>query len=140
MALWEAIKSAAHGEFNDAVGYLFVPQSEVDRGRALDSQLETMVKDDYAKGIITDDQLAITMGRIQANSFAPNGIFDQPGTDVAAGLQEGALDGLNNVQKTVKQSIAGTVNFGAGLIPWQGWVILGLYVAWRVGWLNKLKF
>lgn len=140
MALWEALKSLAHGNVSDATGYLFISQDEVDRGRAYDSQLEAMVKNDYAKGIITDDQLALTMGRIQAQSFNPGGILSQEGTNVASGLGEGALEGLNNVQSTVKESIRGTLNYGFGFIPWQAWVLVSLYIAWRVGWLNKLKF
>lgn len=136
MALWEAIKSAAKGNFSDAGGYLFVSQEEVDRGRRLDTQLEALVKEDYRRGIITDDQLSITMGRIEAQSFKPGGIFSQDGTNVTKGLVQGAGEGLKQLQTGVKEGIAGTLNFGAGLIPWQLWIIIAIYLGWRFGWIN----
>lgn len=138
MALWESIKSLARGNFSDAAAYLWVDQETVDSGRAADSQLEALAKRDLDRGIYSPEQYQVTMDRLAANKFEPGGIFDQEGTDVVGGFMDGAKEGLNNIQTSVKESVRGTINFSLGFIPWQAWILIALYLAWRFGWLKKL--
>lgn len=139
MALWESLKSAARGNFSDAGNYLFISQEEVDRGRALDSALEAKARESFERGIYSSQQLDVSLERIRQQSFTEGGIFDQPGTDITAGLAEGAMDGLKNIQSGVKESLRETIKFGSGLIPWQGWLLIGVYLVWRFGLFKFLK-
>lgn len=137
MALGETLKSWRNGQWRDGLNYLFVSQDEVDRGRAADTQLEALVKADYERGVITAAQRDLTDSRIGDNSFAPGGIFSQDGTDIVGGFQEGLKEGANNIQKGVHDAVGGTINFGLGMIPWQAWVLLAIYLAWRFGAFKK---
>lgn len=138
MALWEATKSFFSGNFKDAGSYLLIDSDEVNRGRDLDARLAELNGRALEQNKISEDEYLRRTDAISMNAFEHGGIFEQEGTDLAGGFAEGAKEGLANVQSTVKSTLANTVNFGAGLIPWQVWVLGALYVAFRMGLLDKI--
>lgn len=138
MALWDATKSFFSGNFKDSASYLFVDADEVNRGRDLDARLAELNSRDLASNKITDEEYLRRTNAIATNAFEHGGIFDQEGTDVFGGFVEGAGEGLTTMQQGVKSGIAKSLNFTTGLIPWQLWVLIAIYVAFRLGLLDKI--
>jgi len=137
-----AIKSAGaallQGRFSDSLAYLFVDQDTVDEGTKADDALRQINKRKFDNGDMTQEEFDAFTARSEANAFPtyadPDGqIFQQEGTNVTAGLVEGAKEGLANTQKNIKSVLGGGIGWVAGAIPWQVWVIglcyLG-YVLW----------
>lgn len=138
MALGESIKAWRRGEsFTNVLGYLAVSQEEIDRGRAADTALEEMNRKAFARGKITQAELDRRSAVVATQST--DAIITDPESGMGASIVSGLSEGIANVQSTVKESIRAPINFGFGMIPWQAWLILAVYLAYRFGLFEKLK-
>lgn len=137
MALAEAIKTWWRGEGTEkAAGMLFLDQEEIDRGRGLDSKLDALNKSRLNDGKISQEQWAATNDRYKSGGF--DTLLTNPDSSPWAGFQEGAVEGLANVQSGIKEAIRSPLRWSLGAIPWEVWVAVLLFAAWKTGILTRL--
>lgn len=124
MGLWNAIKERD-------LGYLWISDSEVERGRELDSKLLDSVQADYARGAISAEVAAISTQQITdastRNQIAQSNPWD--------GFKEGWGDGYKNVKGAIQKVTSGLFGGVLGLIPWQVWagaIIFAVIYFWPV--------
>jgi hypothetical protein len=139
MALLPALRFASSGNFSEAFGSLFVSQEEFDRGAAADSALERLNNQAYEQGRISSEENLRRLQNINANRLDTGAIFQQEGTNVAAGFVAGWKEGADRIQSGIKNTVGGVLNWGLGSIPWQVWVGLLIYGAWQLGLFALLK-
>lgn len=135
MGLAEAWKAWQRGEpIGDSLGYIFVSDAEIERGRKLDSQLEQLNREAFEAGVWSQDEYDQVLGH-QATS-AIDYELTNPETSPWGGFKEGFAEGASNVQESIRKGLSVPINWTLGAIPWQIWLILFLVVAWKLGWLR----
>lgn len=137
MGFGTAWKSWREGKgFSDSMSYLFVSETEIARGQALDTRLEEINRQAFDAGTYTAEQYR------EASANAAQGSTENwitgPETSPWVGFQEGAAEGLAAEKALVQKATSGVLGNALGFIPWQVWVVAAVYVAWKLGWLNVL--
>ena len=131
---WTAWRSGQ--PLGDAAGYLFVSEEKLERGRALDNQLDQMNQEAFASGRWTEAQFE------QAQQNAAKGSLNEwvtgDETSPWEGFKVGWAEGAAAEQDLIKRGLAAPVNWLAGSIPWQVWLIGLAVLAWHLGWLGWL--
>jgi hypothetical protein len=112
---------------------LFGLNDDIAAGEEADRRNRELTEDLRRRGLITEDEYQTALDHYAADDAA--GYYeDQLQRDFELGLDEGAAN--------IRGFVGGTINTVVGtplkLIPWQLWLILGLWLAWQLGWLNKL--
>lgn len=137
MAIGEAWRAFRRGEsWNNVFGYAVVSQEEIDRGRAADSRLQELNQEKFDSGKWNAQQYADSNARLHASSL--DELISNPDSSPWAGFKDGLEEGVANVQSGIKGTLAAPINFTLGSIPWQIWALVGLYVAWRLGALDRI--
>jgi hypothetical protein len=137
MAIGETVKGIWRGEtLSTSLGYLFVSQEEIDRGRLADSQLEAINREAFEGGRISGDAYAQTIANIKTG--ATDQLFRNKETNPFEGFKEGAAEGLESMQSAVKGGLSGILGGVLGFIPWWAWVGAAGFVAWKIGLLDAL--
>lgn len=134
MAIGETLKAWGRGEFSKGLDYLFIDQADVDAGRLADNRLEQLNRKAFDQGLWTDEEWAGISKRM-ADAKYDNQVAE---SSPWSGFQEGFAEGAANVQDTIKKGIAAPLNFTLGAIPWQVWAVAGLFLAFKLGLLNKV--
>lgn len=137
MGFGTAWKSWREGKgFSDSMSYLFVSETEIARGQALDTRLDAINRQHFDAGTYTAEQYA------QASANAAQGNTQNwitgPETSPWVGFQEGAAEGLAAEKAMVQKATSGLIGNALGFIPWQVWVAAAIYVAWQLGWLRVI--
>jgi len=154
MGMWDATKALFSGRPGDAADLVFVDSETVEASNAADRGLDELNKKQRDAGSISETEYRARLARITNNAMPDfigsdgerGKLFEQPGTNPSAGFWEGLNDGAKNIRTFAQDSISGTLGFTAKLIPWQVWVVLGLYLAfitmpfWAPTFAAKLKF
>lgn len=137
MAIGESIKAAARGDLEQAFGFLWLSQDEIDRGRLADSRLDQLNRNAFEAGKISGEEYAARYGKIQASSM--DALLEDPMSSPWSGFKEGLKEGAENVQGAVKNTLAAPFNFAFGSIPWQVWLLGLVALAWYLGLFGRLK-
>ncbi len=137
MSVSEAWKSWNRGEvWEKSFGYLYLSQDEIDRGRALDNRLDASNRVAFERGLVSEKQYQESTARLADASLA--NLLTNPDSSPWQGFQEGAAEGAKSMQEGIKKGLAAPFNFTFGAIPWQVWLVLGGYIAWRLGLLDGI--
>ena len=137
MALLEAFRAWKRGEsWNNVFGYAYISQDEIDRGRTADSRLEEVNRQAFERGVWDEATYADVRARAEAGNM--QSVIENPDSSPWSGFKEGAAEGAANMQGTIKSALAAPFNFTLGAIPWQVWLVVGVFVAWRFGLLQGL--
>ena len=103
-----------------------------EEGLQADAKNRALTEDLRNRGLITEQDYRAAQQHYDA-SAAYN-----PDAEITDAFDEGLNDGAANIRNT----IGGAINLGIGtplkLIPWQVWVALAIYVAWRLGAFNGI--
>jgi hypothetical protein len=129
MGLFTATKEALKGNFRDAFNYAWIDEDNIAMGRDADNKLTTLVQEKYAAGAVSQEEAELTLSRIQLNAFPsyPGGkLFEQPGTNVALGFQEGLEEGAAGIGKFATKTISTATGLTWKIIPWQIWLALAI--------------
>lgn len=132
MGIAESWSAWRRGEgWNNAFGYLYLSQDDIDAGKAAESRLDALNRDQFDAGRISDQEYTDRQSRINSSSITS--MLENPETSPWSGFKEGLAEGADNVQSTIKGAIAAPINFTLGAIPWQVWLIAGVFLAWKAG-------
>lgn len=137
MGITEAFKAWRRGESaTNSFGYLFVSDAEIERGRGLDSQLEALNRQAFEAGTYNQSQYELAAGNAAAG--ATDRWFTDPATSPGAGFVDGAAEGLAAEQAAVQKATSNLIGKALGFLPWQAWVAILLFLAWRFGLLRRV--
>jgi len=116
--------------------------AEEDRRRSLEAW-EAELDRKAAERRIWDEQAQEIVARQRAADAAAWGSGTNYEAQVTAAAVEGAREGLRAAQQTFRDTLtgaAGGVTRGVlGFVPWWAWLIGLGYLAWRLGWLPRLR-
>jgi hypothetical protein len=127
---WRAGKSS-----DEIFGLLALSEADIERGKAADSKIDQQNRALFERGVW--DQTQFDQAQANAQNGTLSAELNNPETSILQGFKDGWVEGAQNEQNFVKKAITVPLNFGLGMIPWQVWVGLGVYVLWRLGWLEK---
>lgn len=107
------------------------------RAELADRQLAVSNRELYDRGVWNWDkyQLAEEQRKSGPNTTDPVAVAQQTMADFQSGLGEG----LAAEQLWFKKTTTGLLGGVFGFVPWWAWVVGAGYLAWRLGWLRKLK-
>jgi hypothetical protein len=115
---------------------LFLSQEDINRGVSADAQLKRLNAENRDRGIITDAQLDDMNDRIDSTSLP--GMLSDPSTSTYGGFKEGLAEGASNIRNAAGEVINSTIGTGFRLIPWQAYVIGGLFLGGWI-WINFFR-
>jgi len=123
MGLWNWITTQVDGGID--------PAAEQARQASLDAQISASNADLLNRGIWTEDQYTAAQTDLgKSDTQDIQGSIDQA-------AEQGAVEGVNNLVKTVGDSVQGLTSWSFGsifkLIPWQVWPILLLVAFFYLG-------
>ena len=136
MGVWSAIKSAAHGDFKGAVNVLYLDEENAARAAKAEAIGEKLNNDRYQAGQISWEELQQRNDRIESGTT--QAMLSNPESSPYEGFKQGATEGLSRVQDGIKATLAAPFSFTWKVIPWQVWLVAGLYIGWKLGWIQKL--
>lgn len=139
MAIRSSWNLLTDGDLTGAFGALFVPQEEVDRSAVLAERDLALNRRLVEVGRISQDEELRRMQNIAANRADTGAIFHLDGTNPLDGFKEGWAEGANRIQTGIRSTVGGVLNWGFGSIPWQVWVLVLLWGAWQLGFLELIK-
>lgn len=127
------------GWFKDAETWVESKVTGVDlaaeqaRGDQLDQTIAQQQQQALDQGIWTQDQYD------KAQADAAQGATGDVTQQVTDAAEQGAIEGLQNLQQGVKNTLAGTIDGIFGLIPWQLWILGGIALFVYLGGLTFLR-
>jgi hypothetical protein len=137
MALGEFWRALSRGDgWEKSFGYLTLSQDEIDRGRDLDNKLDQVNRVAFERGLVSQADYDKTSARLAQSSM--DVLLENPDSSPWAGFKEGWKEGADNIQSGIKKTLAAPFNFTLGAIPWQVWLLVGGYIAWRMGLLDGI--
>lgn len=138
MAIGESFRAFRRGEgFERSFGYLWLSQEDIDRGRDATNKLDELNRKAFEVGKINDQEYQERTARLHSTDV--ENLLTDPNSSPLQGFKEGFEEGAANVQSAIKETIRAPITFGLGAIPWQAWLIVGLFVAWKLGAFKKLQ-
>jgi hypothetical protein len=111
----------------------FLPQSEIDRGAALDDKLRALNQSKVDNGSWTTGQ----------RDAADANLIEQSATtyeqQINTSFDQGLAQGYSNVTGGIKATLAAPFQFTFASLPWQLWLVGALVLLYYAGGLQKLK-
>ena len=137
MAIGEAWRAWRRGDgFEKSVGYLWLSQEDIDNNRDTTSRLDEVNRKAFDAGKLSEQDYLDRTARNHTTEIGS--LVADPASSPWGGFKEGLKEGVENVQGAIKETIRAPITFGLGAIPWQAWVILLIWGAWRLGLMKKL--
>jgi hypothetical protein len=102
-----------------------------EQGLEADKKNRAITEDLHNQGLITDKEYKEAIDHYDA-AAAYN-----PDAEINAATQQGLDSGADNIRGFLGGVIDKVATTPLRIIPWQVWLALGLYVAWRLGWFKK---
>lgn len=129
MGLKEAAQSFGQGSFQDAFSFLFIDSATIEAQKQTASQQEQIVRDQYNAGTISHDESLELLSDIGQTQYPV--VFEQYGSPYDA-FTEGVDQGVQSVRTFFEKTINGTVGTIFKGIPYQIWIALALFIAFRM--------
>ena len=107
------------------------PAEEQRRSDDADRRLREMNLADLQRGTWSDEEFYARDARITAGALDVK-------ADYSAAFKEGLDEGYQNTTGAIRTTLASPFNFAFASIPWQVWLALGVFVAWKTGLLRKM--
>jgi hypothetical protein len=112
---------------------LFGINDDIAAGEEADRRNREITEDLRRRGLITEDEYQTALDHYAADDAA-----DYYEKQLEESFDEGLAEGAANIRRLLGLPFDKLLPTLPKLIPWQVWLILGLYLAWQLGWLNKL--
>jgi hypothetical protein len=121
------------GSLSGAFGGLWIDDANAAAAARADAALAQMNDLDYLYGRQNAELYYERMDRLAQDDL--DVVLRDPASSPWEGFKEGLEEGADNLQQGVKKTIAGTINYGFGMIPWQLWALAlvagGVWVYWK---------
>ena len=125
MGLKSFFTSTVKGNFQDGFNYLFMDEDAITTNRVVNNAQEKVIQDQYARGVVSEDELNATMATIGRNSYpfmfrtegGPGEAFKDELSDRIKVLPD-------TVASTFNKTVGGATSFILKALPWYVWVLL----------------
>ena len=106
-------------------------EAERQRGAELDAKLAALQAGQRSR--FTDTQWE----QMQAHLAESQGYSVDPEGQVNAAFGEGLKEGYDKTTGAIRATVAAPFNFVFKSLPWQLYVAIALFAAWKFGWLKR---